>query len=239
MKKVISLFLLFVFCINLYACKNDTVDYRFDEAAVRDTISFGSYEQNNIHDDGSEPIQWLVLAKDSNKLLLISTQLLDIYQYNSNENSVTWEDCTLRAWLNSTFYEAAFNADERNVIVTTEVFTEGVQQRVYSSLLEKWVNAADPMPDCTTSDKIFILSEKELHQYFRSNTAVVAKPTTYTKLATANKAVHTDCWYTRTPADTVGAQKIVESSGFSNSGGASNECFLGVRPCIWVSVGNP
>ena len=238
MRKTLSLLFVFILCVNLCACAKDNTNDYFNEATVGGTVSFGSYEQNNIYDDGSEPIEWLVLAKDGNKLLLISKQLLDIYQYNSNENSVTWEDCTLRAWLNSTFYEAAFSTEERKVIATTEVFTAGVHQKFYSSLLEKMVYTADPMPDCTTSDKVFILSEEELHKYFKDDAAVVAKPTTYARLATASKAVTADHWYTRTPSAVVGSQRMVEDSGYSISGGAMNECFLGIRPCIWVYLSN-
>ncbi len=56
------------------------------------------------------------------------TVLFGSYEQNNiqdDDNEVTWGNCTLRAWLNSTFYEKVFNAAERKIIAKTEVYTRG------------------------------------------------------------------------------------------------------------------
>lgn len=246
MKKIVSLMLVVClcacFCTGLSACNsgqtNSKTKFNFRSVNIGDTITFGLYEQNNIEDDGTEPIEWLVLAKEGNKLLVISKYLIDIYPYNSSEISVTWEDCTLRAWLNSTFYEDAFSIDERKIITDTEVFTKGAHQKFYSSLLGGYTLTAEPMKDCITSDKIFILSVDELELYFDDDNATITKPTTYARLATRGEHNIPDEWFTRTPGVVVGAQKFMDDNGFSLSGGAMNPLCLGVRPCMWIEISN-
>lgn len=42
---------------------------------------------------------------------------LDCKDYNEGKNSITWESCTLRTWLNETFYNTAFNNSEQGAIM--------------------------------------------------------------------------------------------------------------------------
>lgn len=75
---------------------------------VGDTIEFGEYEQDNKSD--KEPIEWNVLDIQDNKALIISKYGLDAKKYNEEYQSVTWENCTLRKWLNEDFYNEAFSS---------------------------------------------------------------------------------------------------------------------------------
>ena len=52
-------------------------------ASVGSTVFFGSYEQDNDTANGKEDIEWIVLAKEGNKLLVISKYALDCQKYNS------------------------------------------------------------------------------------------------------------------------------------------------------------
>ena len=89
-------------------------------ATEGDYITFGSYEQDNNTANGKENIEWLVLAKEDNKLLVISRYALDCKQYNLEAEKVTWETCTLRTWLDETFLNEAFSEAEQSIIQTTE-----------------------------------------------------------------------------------------------------------------------
>lgn len=93
----------------------------FTDASVGDTIVFGSYEQDNDTSNGKENIEWLVLAKKDNRLLVTSQYALDCQQYNTSYTSVTWESCTLRKWLNADFFNAAFSDGEKVMIPTVTV----------------------------------------------------------------------------------------------------------------------
>ena len=90
-------------------------------ADVGDIIEFGAYEQDNEKSNGKEPIEWQVLAKEDNKILVISKYALDAKPYNTEFENVTWETCTLRTWLNETFLDEAFSKAEKSMIQTTEV----------------------------------------------------------------------------------------------------------------------
>lgn len=63
--------------------------------AVGNYVTFGTYPQTKAGNDAT-PIEWLVLARDGDKALLISRYALDAQPYNKDYTSVTWETCTLR-----------------------------------------------------------------------------------------------------------------------------------------------
>lgn len=80
---------------------------------VGDMIRYGSYEQDNNHENGKEVIDWRVLSKEGNQLLVISNQSLDAVAYHSDwMTDVTWETCALNGWLQSEFYGEAFSFEE-------------------------------------------------------------------------------------------------------------------------------
>ena len=90
-----------------------------------DSVYFGSYWQSDTNKDGKAndkdektPIQWRVLSVDNDEVLLLADKCLEYQQFhNGTEESVTWENCSLRKWLNDEFYNNAFSADEKNAIV--------------------------------------------------------------------------------------------------------------------------
>ena len=69
----------------------------FSKAKTGDYIVFGSYEQDNNLDNGTEPIEWLVLSNDGSELYVISKYALDSKPYNIEYMETTWEICTVRA----------------------------------------------------------------------------------------------------------------------------------------------
>lgn len=89
---------------------------RLRNAEVGEYVLFGAYEQDNDASNGPEDIEWLVLSRDSNGILVVSRYLLDCKQYNTSEEKVSWETCSLRKWLNETFYNSAFSAEEQQRI---------------------------------------------------------------------------------------------------------------------------
>ena len=90
------------------------------DAAVGDAVVFGKYEQNGNADDGEEKIEWIVLEKQDDKLLLISRKCLDVKPVNESRADVEWADTTLFAWLNGDFADNAFNETEIGSIVEAD-----------------------------------------------------------------------------------------------------------------------
>lgn len=246
MKKIIAFMILCCLCIELGACgkKSGTTqtnegnsvqtetEILFQGLNVGDTVTFGSYEQDNMTGNGKEQIRWLVLNVSGDRALLLSESILTGHPFNSNDTGVTWEDSTLRAWLNSAFLEEAFTPEEQMHIKATEIYTQSVHQKHYSSISNSYTYTVDPLPDCTTTDKVFILSAEELATFFPSENARIVKPTTFVKLTTEDAF----SWWTRTPGAITGSQKYVDDTGSFDSGGAMNSLEIGVRPAIWVKL---
>lgn len=233
MKRFVCFFVLITLFLSGYsasaAAPNDeqTANYQ-----VGDVVEFGAYEQDNITSNGSEPISWIVLKVEGNETLLLSDKIIDCYAYNRQERNMTWENCTLRAWLNSTFLSNAFSPEEQSHIIAHSIVNEPIQQK-YIKDDGSVRNTLSPLPGCTVNDKVFLLSFDELHQYFSTNENRIANPTPYVIL-NADDAFK---WWTRSPGTMVDSPKFVTEEGATNSAGATCTLSMGIRPAIWVTLG--
>ena len=203
-----------------------------------DTVTFGSYYQNNS--STKEPIEWLVLDRQGNKALLLSKYILDCKCYNEEHEDVTWETCTLRNWLNNTFYNTAFNNNEKNYILTTNVINS--DNTVHNT-----------RGGNNTNDKVFLLSFDEVKKYFYqsnmhdSNKRLATSGTNYAKTVDnfgEKLWVYYDntAWYNgntlfwlRSPGRDQDRAAIVGNGGaFSAIGRNVDKYNNGVRPAIWI-----
>lgn len=71
-----------------------------------------------------ERIKWRVLENNGNTLFVVADQGLDCKDYNEEKTSITWEHCTLRTWLNETFYNTAFSNSEQGAIMQQTVVND-------------------------------------------------------------------------------------------------------------------
>lgn len=208
--------------------QNDNSQSEQSSVEVGDIHTFGAYPQDN---DTKEAIKWLVLAKEDNKILLISEKALDCQKYNDTYADVTWETCSLRKWLNSTFLNAAFSPTEQKKIVSTTVSAD--KNPNYST-----------DPGKATTDKVFLLSINEANQYFDNDEARKCVPTVY---AIANgvyisssdtKGGAATCWWwLRSPGDLRLCAANVYNVGAVNSRGGSVTLSSGcVRPALWITL---
>ncbi len=123
-------------------------------AKVGDVVTFGNYEQDNVTSNGKEAIEWIVLDKYSDgSYLLVSQYGLDAKPYNDTLCAFTWDMCTLRTWLNGTFYNTAFSSTEKGKIKTTNVKND-------DNFFWGTKGGSD------TKDKVFLLSSDESKKYF-------------------------------------------------------------------------
>lgn len=194
---------------------------------VGDIYTFGTYPQDN---DTKEPIKWLVLAKEDNKILLISEKALDCQKYNNSCADVTWETCSLRKWLNGTFLDTAFSPEERIRIVSTTASAD--KNPKYTT-----------NPGNATTDNVFLLSINEAEQYFDNDEERNCVPTAY---AIANGACASNkytkggaatCeWWLRSPGLERQAAACVASGGMVAYFGLPfdfDDCVC-VRPALWI-----
>lgn len=84
------------------------------EKEVGDYITLGKYEQDGNTPNGKEDIEWLVLSKKNDRMLVISKYGLDRKPFNSKWRPVSWTGCTLYEWLNGYFFNNAFSDVEKS-----------------------------------------------------------------------------------------------------------------------------
>ncbi len=221
-------------------------------------FTLGRYEQDNKRENGPEPIEWKVLARDGDRILVISRYILDCVRYDEEYRRVTWETCTLRAWLNGEFLGSAFDADEQLLIPTTHV-------------------TADPNPDfdvdpgADTEDKLFLLSipeaeayfhpdpyvfprgtsstvyEKELAKYEANPSTLYCKPTAYAaargNIPRGGVYKGAASWWLRAPGMRASSGALADPYGLFDTWGSVVNCdglsrLPGVRPVMWIDLGN-
>lgn len=194
-----------------------------------ETVLFGSYEQDGDAANGKEPIEWLVLARDGDKALLLSKYALDHQSfmpfYEPVTEPFTWESCSLRQWLNSTFLNAAFSAEEQRRLLTATVITAPGGRK----------GSENPF---TTEDRVFLLSDTEVYAYFSSEAATVTDYTAYAlsedPWAGNATAPAPAIWWLRT-TDGGNHPDSVYTRGGVGEGARSYEGEY-VRPAIWVDM---
>lgn len=190
------------------------------------TIAFGRYPQASNNE--SALIEWLVLKNDGSKALLISKYALDCQRYNTSGRDVTWETCTLRRWLNGSFINSAFSAEEQKQILHTTVTAD----RNPSSNTD---------PGNNTTDKVFLLSRAECSQYLVLCDARSCEGTAYCfAQGAAQQDVYGGCrWWLRSPADYSGRVICVNDNGMYASAGCSTfSDGITVRPALWINLGS-
>lgn len=186
----------------------------FSKVTVGDTIVFGSYELDDNATNGKEGIEWLVLAKEDDTILVISRYGVDWQKYNGEETSTSWEKCTLRSWLNHDFFYSAFSEKEQTIILTTKVSAD--ENPEYN------VN-----PGSDTQDKMFLLSILEADKYFNSNRERTCR------------FIAQDAWFwwLRSPGETLDNAANVDRDGSINKEGAQvNIVNILVRPAMWIDL---
>ena len=116
-----------------------------------------------------EPILWRVLEIRDGTALLLADEALDCQPFQKDQQDVSWENCTLRSWLNGygpeanksaadysaetdNFLDRAFAAEEQAAILENPVRNESNYYFGMDSGKE-------------TKDRVFILAESELFMY--------------------------------------------------------------------------
>lgn len=209
--------------------KNNTESYAFTQEHYKDVdiVTFGRYEQDNNLENGTEPIEWLVLDVQDGRALLISKYGLISKPYHRKCRSVTWEICTLRHWLNGAFLAEAFTDEEQNDIVTLEVDNDISQGN------NRWSTNGGR----NTEDKVFLMSYAEAGIYFSSDNNRICRPTAYAKAQGTYVDDSGNClWWLRSPGNTQEYTADVNADGSLGSNRYVHYDDVTVRPAMWVNM---
>lgn len=195
------------------------------------------YHPNNVYYFKYEPLTWRVLDPDEGYVMCDNIIDSQSYQnfvirkdgklYNSKDctNYVSdWETCSLRQWLNKTFYNTAFSREEKMLIGTT--FLEN------NSPDGTWFGT-------DTGDKIFILSFDDVinsaYGFDPSKSefdeARKLKATDYSKCQGVYISQGYPHWWLRTPGDAETVY-LVSSYGWAALGLGVYGTGVGVVPAL-------
>lgn len=232
--------------VTIKAGKKKTVkdkNYDFSKVSVGDTIKFGTYEQDDNMKNGKEPIEWIVLSKGEKQMMVISKYVLDCLPYHTTaEGDITWEDCSLRKWLNDNFYSTAFTKTEKSLINTVKVKNSD--------------NTDYEIPGGNdTKDKVFLLSIDEGLNI--STDILLTGPTAYAEVQGVYHHYETEetafgvpacLYYLRSPGFAANDAAIVDEWGVNTCGDtvtngdsitvAGDIVYVnfGVRPVMYINI---
>ena len=202
-------------------------------------MKIGRYEQDGNTKNGPEEIEWIVLDVQGGKALLTSLYGLDSLPYHSRNTDITWENCSVRQWLNDEFLNTAFSPEELVYILTTEV--DNSAEQCYS----EWSTNGGS----NTLDRVFLLSYAEANRYFgagyeeKENMKAKIAPTAYAAQqgAKTSGSSRTEddqeaaCWYLRSPGYYLHSVASIGAGGRLCQPGVDTEGSV-VRPAIWLDV---
>ena len=236
---------------NINRAQNNThIIMDIASADVGDYITFGHYEQDNNSENGEEPIEWQVLEKKDGRTLLISRFALDCQQYNTTLAEITWEKCSLRGWLNSSFYRKAFDETERKIIEEVEInnpdsYACFESDRSHVQILGASYGDGSFVPierpgasgGNITFDRVFLLNYEEVWHYFDSDEVIQCTPTSYAiAQGTCTNIVTDKCyWWLRSPGS---SQREVLYASYSGELDEKQVYYgnCAVRPALWITT---
>lgn len=190
----------------------------FKYSAIGDTIEFGEIEvREKLSNPTIKPMNWIVIAKDGNKLLLFSQQVLNYENVGMSleetkereKEPCTWETSFYREYLNDEFYNKAFSKKEKKMILTTDVIN--IPENDYG------ISGGND-----TKDKLFFLSKDEAEKYL-----------TKKELATNGR-----WYYLRTQSNKQGQFTKIEKRGKIHERFERKSVFncSYFRPAMWITV---
>lgn len=183
------------------------VKEKMSDAEVGDAVVFGSYEQNGNTEDGAETLEWIVLEKQDDKLLLISRYCIDTLPYNNERASADWATSSLNAFLNGEFYDNAFSEDEKASVKEGE------------------------------NGLVTILSAEEAARYYEYDSWRAGVATEYAVSKGARVEEESCWWWLRDAGSVDSSAAYVHFNGsVQTKGFAVDYDAVAVRPVIWVSA---
>ena len=193
--------------------------------------AFGRYMQGGAGE--IEPLSWIILKKETNRVLAITEKLIDCICYNDTWTSeTTWADCSLREWLNEDFLYGFFTKNERARIIR-------YHNQNYNS------QSYDADDDRPTWDKIFSLSIEEVEQYFETDMDRRAAVTAYVRgkesfsdehFSTISGKIYGWWWLRSLGRDRVDAAHVYHSGAVNGAGDYVNKKGICVRPALWLDT---
>lgn len=184
------------------------------------------------------PIEWRVLKREGRRALVISNYVLACRQFSRDYGNATWDNCSLREWLNGSFYNNTFTRGEREQILLTKV-------RTPANAVTGTHGGGE------TQDRLFVLSKEEAETYFKDDDDRLARATACAIGRGVDVFDGFSRWWLRSPGLEEGNVIAVDTDGtteplnlFTIGDGddptdnsvSAYDYGVGVRPAMWVEL---
>lgn len=188
-------------------------------------ISYGIGDKFVMGNYKGEDVTWRILDIEGDNYFVVSEYAIDVVPYNVEREEVTWEECTMRTWLNEDFYNSAFSSEEQSRILTTTVTADTNPEH-------------ETEPGNDTEDRLFLLSVNEVNRYLSNEHDRICYASEYLKTQDIWISDDSSCrWWLRTPGFAPGFIVTVNFTGDLVYDGSieDNEIYV-ARPAMWVEI---
>lgn len=185
-------------------------------------VRFGTYQQNSSQKDS---ISWIVIKVEGGKALLLSKDLLSARPWDETGRNLTWDNSSIRWWLNNEFLNTAFSKEEINDIISIEL--DNSDQNGYGTPSGK-----------NTTDRVFLLSVNEYDSLVKNTRYATASPTRLTiEEGVYSNGQGNSAWWLRSPGMTNDSPAYLSSAGeLGTRAHKATEKVIGVRPAVWIKI---
>lgn len=181
---------------------------------VGEYVTWGEFEQDGNFNNGKEQINWVIIEKYDDCMVLLSQYCIDVQPYHLSTVSLgDWEDSDLHNYLER-FYINAFTETEKALMLP--------------SSYEKSQNAVDNI------DYVTIPSVEEIKDI--SPEILAGIPTQ--KLSESISQDYIEWWLQSTGDEPLKRATVLGYTGSVNAKGSICTMQLGVRPVIRLSIGD-
>ena len=233
------LYIILILLIIMVACENientemneietfiqtSTITSTSEKMQTGDIIHFGDYE-------------WRILELYENNVALIITEnIIKTRQFHNYWEEITWEECDLRLYLNSTFLDT-FTNEERYKILPTQV--SNIDNEWF------WIPGGND-----TIDYVFILSIEEVVRFFGDSGQLknpispqygirqylLSDQYNNNRISTCENG-EAQWWWLRSIGFSLDFASFTDEHGVINVSGAGVNADLGVRPVLLLNIG--
>lgn len=190
------------------------------------TLTMGSFRASAKGAPGG--ILWTVIDREDDKALVLAENVLDIRPFNEAYENTSWENCTMRQWLDEEFYEGSFTDDEKERILPSRI-KNGKADGVHGTIPD------DIYRD--TFDRVFLLSADEVKYYLIGSSGIKAGATDYVRAKNVPSAIAGKYrWWGRSMGINGSNACVVDYSWVNGYGENVNSGGIGVRPAMWIRI---
>ncbi len=214
------------------------------ELVIGNTVKFGAYEQDNNVSNGCEAIEWIVVDIEDNKALLLTKYIIDNKPFNESDiEDVTWENSTIRKWLNDDLYKTAFSESEKSLICPVINQTDCILMNgiYYIETEDKvFLFSNDDLKEYYDYEKYNYTSMNDINDTYTYGEAVAGIGTEYACAQGLDVVLHDgySSWWLRSDAANTEYDytKIVDHEGYVRDHGYDSNNSDGIRPAIWITI---